>query len=272
VPSLEKNIDFWTSYRWRLEGDEWSKHWGGPDYEWWGSIYPRVQEFLPTGNLLEIAPGYGRWTRYLVHLSEQLTGVDVASNCVEACRKRFAGHPHASFHLNDGLSLDAVADNSVDFAFSFDSLVHADREVVESYVHELARKLRPDGVAFIHHSNLGQYWDPDAGTWPPFPNANWRGTTSAVLFERYCHDAGLTCIGQELVNWEVEHLNDCFSLLTRPGSRFERPNRVRENYGFMDEAATLKEVASLYGPTGFPGVEQDTPDERVARLLSGRRL
>ena len=50
-----------------------------------------------------------------------------------------------------------VADRSVDFAFSFDSLVHADAEVLDAYAAELARTLAPDGVAFIHHSNLGAY-------------------------------------------------------------------------------------------------------------------
>ena len=35
-----------------------------------------------------------------------------------------------------------VADNSVDFVFSFDSLVDPDRDVIESYLRELAKKLK----------------------------------------------------------------------------------------------------------------------------------
>ena len=58
---------------------------------------------------------------------------------------------------NDGKSLAMVPDGSVDFAFSADSLVHAEADALEAYVHELARTLSPDGVAFIHHSNLGAY-------------------------------------------------------------------------------------------------------------------
>jgi hypothetical protein len=46
---------------------------------------------------------------------------------------------------------------SVDFAFSFDSLVHAEADVIQAYVEQLASILRPGGAAFIHHSNLGQY-------------------------------------------------------------------------------------------------------------------
>lgn len=243
--------------------------WGGSDYEWWGAIFPRIHEFLPATTVLEIAPGYGRWTQYLVHLCDRLIGVDIAPNCVDACRKRFAAHEHATFHATDGISLGAAPDGSIDFAFSFDSLVHSDADVMESYVHELGRKLGPNGVAFIHHSNLLQYRDPDTGK-TPLPNVGWRGMMSAELFERFCSEAGLACIGQELVNWATDRLNDCFSLVTRPGSRFARPNRVRENARFMDEAAALKDVASFYGSAQFPQLEGAQPGDRAALFLGGR--
>ena len=59
--------------------------------------------------------------------------------------------------MNDGRSLDMIEDGSVDFAFSFDSLVHADAEVIAGYLRELERKLAPEGVGFVHHSNAGRY-------------------------------------------------------------------------------------------------------------------
>jgi hypothetical protein len=69
----------------------------------------------------------------------------------------FAGASHATLVVNDGKSLAAVADDSIDFAFLFDSLVHVEMDLIEAYLHELSRKLSPDGIAFIHHSNLGEY-------------------------------------------------------------------------------------------------------------------
>jgi hypothetical protein len=44
-----------------------------------------------------------------------------------------------------------VADGSIEFAVSSDSLVHAEADVLESYASKLARVLNPSGVAFIHH-------------------------------------------------------------------------------------------------------------------------
>ena len=32
------------------------------DSQWFGLIFPRIHAFLPTGTILEIAPGFGRWT------------------------------------------------------------------------------------------------------------------------------------------------------------------------------------------------------------------
>lgn len=47
-----------------------------------------------------------------------------------------------------------MGDGAVDLAFSFDSLVHVEIDVIEGYLTELARVLVPDGVAILHHSNL----------------------------------------------------------------------------------------------------------------------
>jgi Methyltransferase domain len=50
-----------------------------------------------------------------------------------------------------------VPDQSIDFVFSYDSLVHADTEVLSAYLSEVARVLTPTGAAFLHHSNLSEY-------------------------------------------------------------------------------------------------------------------
>jgi SAM-dependent methyltransferase len=92
----------------------------------------------------------------LIDCADEYIGIDLNAECVSACQARFANSPNAIFFANDGKSLSAVADNSIDFAFSYDSLVHAEIDVLEAYLRELSKKLRPDGIVFIHHSNLGE--------------------------------------------------------------------------------------------------------------------
>src|SRR4051812_18318564 len=157
MPDVEANLRQWDSeYSWPDQGDEWSAAWGGVDAQWHSTLLPRVGTFLPAATILEIAPGFGRWTNYLLGACDRYVGVDLSPASIEACRERFAGVGHAEFHVNDGRSLDVVGDASVDFAFSFDSLVHVEEDAIAGYVDELARVLSPSGLAFIHHSNLAE--------------------------------------------------------------------------------------------------------------------
>ena len=260
VPSVDENRQAWDGYyTWPLAGDEWSAAWGDTRTEWRATVLPRIQPFLPARTLLEIAPGFGRWTEFLLPLSERYVGVDLSEAGVEACRKRFADVPHAEFHVNDGRSLDAVPDGSVDLAFSFDSLVHVEDDVIGGYLQELARKLSADGVAVIHHSNLAGCKPVGRVSQLAFSTGekvrgrtsvglnHWRASSmSAERFERLASDAGLSCVGQEKLNWVGSRLIDCISVVTRPGSRWHRPNVVVENPYFTAEVASASCVSQVY--------------------------
>lgn len=221
---------------------------------------------------MEIAPGFGRWTQFLLDHCDTLVGVDLASKCVEACRERFADVPRARFEVNDGRTLPTVGDESVDFAFSFDSLVHVESDVLVSYLAELARTLKPDGVAFLHHSNYGSYQRSSTALAPlqttfdrlPVParaallrlgayrGEHWRSSSvSAPGFVELCDAAGLRCVGQELVNWEGGVvLLDSFSVVARPASRWDHPNRVVKNRLFRLEARSIRTSGSIYPAQG----------------------
>ncbi len=266
MPDVQANRQQWDgTYRWPRGGDEWSIAWGSADTEWQWSLWPRLRWLLPARTVLEIAPGYGRWTQYLLACCERYVGIDLSSECVEACRQRFADADHAEFHVNDGRSLAAVADASIEVAFSFDSLVHVEDDVIDAYTSELARVLTPDGVAFLHHSNLAAC-RPIRGPLqlglhvaeralrrqtPGFDH--WRGSTmSAQRLEELADQAGLACIGQEVVNWGGGRLIDCISLLTPRGSRWERPNLVVENPYFMAEAESGARAAQVHTAVPAP--------------------
>jgi SAM-dependent methyltransferase len=271
MPSVERNITKWNEgvYGWKDQGEEWSKRWGSSTAQWYGWIYPRVQKFFPASTLLELAPGFGRWTQFLLPHCDRYIGVDVSSKCVDACTERFNDNDRASFFVNDGSSLPMVADSSVDFAFSFDSFVHVEGDTISSYLVELARVLKPDGAAFVHHSNFGAYHRvsqalaplklhrlPDAARMGLecvglLTNLNWRAATvSAPIFVELCEDAGMKCVGQELVNWAGgAPLTDAISLVTHTGSVWDRPNRIVKNRLFGIEARAIRRSAWVYGLT-----------------------
>jgi hypothetical protein len=270
MATIDENRAIWNAeYDWTRQGEEWSEPWGGSEAQWRWTLLPRISAFLPASTILEIAPGFGRWTQYLKDLCNHLSVVDMSARCIEACAQRFAADSHISYYTNDGKSLAMIPDGSIDLAFSADSLVHAEADAIVAYLHGLARTLTADGVAFIHHSNLGAYgryysWttriprmsrrkyllvragliDPD----------HWRGlSVSASLFAKAAHDAGLQCIGQEVINWGTSRrMIDCFSLVTRPTSKWARPNTVVRNPNFMREARQVARTSRLYARTGMP--------------------
>jgi SAM-dependent methyltransferase len=227
---------------------------------WARSLRPRIGRLLPARSVLEIAPGYGRWTSYLLEECDRLIGVDITDHCVDVCRERFGGMREARFFVNDGASLSMVADASIDFAFSFDSLVHVEAPQIQSYLEELARTLTPGGAAFLHHSNLGAYADARSGSVPAFVvERHWRATTmSARAFRIASAAAGLRCVSQEIINWigrdtEVDRhqlpgphlpLTDCLSVVVREPAG--APVRVYINRRFVDEWRQLIDLATVY--------------------------
>ncbi|MCD4812948.1 class I SAM-dependent methyltransferase [bacterium] len=235
-----------NNYNWEKQGNEWSQTWGTPRMEWFATLLPRLQSFVPANSILEIAPGYGRWTHFLKDLCKKLTVVDLSAQCIQACQKRFSENTHITYHVNDGKSLDMIEDNSLDFVFSFDSLVHAEDAVLETYLDQLSHKLKKDGAIFMHHSNLGSRLD--LLKKPEFERA-WRDTTmTAEKFSIFCDSTGLQCISQELINWAnpSDCLIDCFSIAVPKNSKWSRPLQISENGHFMAEAKAVSKLAPLY--------------------------
>ena len=60
MPTVEQNRQIWNQdHDWTQQGEEWSEVWGGSEAQWFGAILPRIHAFVPTGTILEIAPGFG---------------------------------------------------------------------------------------------------------------------------------------------------------------------------------------------------------------------
>ena len=205
--TINENIAIWGSYDWLIQGEEWSADYGTSEAHWHWVMLPRLYSFLPTETILEIAPGYGHWTKHLLLNCKHLIGVDLTRRCVEACKIRF---PDQEFYQNDGLSLECVLNGSVDFCFSYDSLVHCDELVLASYLEQLSKKLKPTGSVFFHHSNAGSC---------NRERVTASGTSRALdmtaeKFVAYCNCFGLACVAQELIDWSMNgELTDCYSIV-----------------------------------------------------------
>lgn len=157
MPSVDWNRDVWNDrHGWAAGGDEWSgmaAHCGQP-YELWKRelVSTFILPYAAEADVLEIAPGHGRWSAELLAHARHLAVVDISPACIDACKERFTGRPNVSYHLGEGSSIPQVAEDSTDFVWSFDSFVHMELPVIDGYLAECARVLRPGGRLVIHHA------------------------------------------------------------------------------------------------------------------------
>jgi len=244
MADIRQNLEWWKGYDWTSQGESWSAAWGGSDAQFFASILPRIRMYIPSKNILEIAPGFGRWTQYLINFSDEYTGIDLNEECVTHCKNRFSNSgSDVNFYVNDGKSLANIKDDSVDFVFSFDSLVHANAEVLEAYLEQLKNKFTTEGVGFFHHSNLGSF--PERGD--STSNHYRDEVVTSDLFKTICERHGLVCISQEVINWGGDKLIDCLSVFTMPSSSYKKDYAYIENNKFMEEASYIRELSSIYG-------------------------
>lgn len=251
MPDLSWNVHSWNfNYSWSEEGEEWSAAWGNSDAQWFGVIYPRLHAFLPCDSILEIGTGYGRWTRFLIPAArKKFSGVDLAEECIDACKHRFTDSRQTSFFVNDGKSLAGTGPGPFDLVFSFDSLVHADRSVMEAYIPQIISRLSRNGVAWLHHSNLASVFREEGldDQSLPLELRHFRDSSvSADVVKELVESNDGKCLVQEIVNWGGERPIDCLTLLCRRGS-FGTEEYLRfQNRDFMTEANSVREHIHPY--------------------------
>jgi SAM-dependent methyltransferase len=150
--SAALNKKIWESWNWEAGGEEWN----GSDASKMSVVSCVLRPLVPSNSrIVEIGPGGGRWTEYLLERAKNYIGIDISSTCVAHCEKRFAHDSHARFDVGSGRDLRGVENASVDVIWSVDVFVHINLAEAESYAREFVRVLVPGGVAVIHHGAVG---------------------------------------------------------------------------------------------------------------------
>lgn len=151
---------------------------------------------------VEIGCGLGRICAALADSFSEVLGVDISPEMVQRARAE-VHDPRVNFAVTDGATLTGVPDASVDFVLSFTVFQHIpSRAVIDRYVRETGRVLRPGGVfalqwnstpgalrwrwrrralALVPRSGRGDRWGRDA---PAFLGERVPLNAMRVMFDR----------------------------------------------------------------------------------------
>jgi Methyltransferase domain len=98
---------------------------------------------------LEIGPGGGRWTRHLLGF-RKLYLVEYYDDLLAQIKAGVGTKPNVVFVKNNGNDFPGVPDASIDFLFSFGVFVHIDFAIIETYLDNMKRIMKPDANIVLH--------------------------------------------------------------------------------------------------------------------------
>ena len=180
---------------------------GSMNQSWAKRIWPFIQD-CDFSAAIDLAAGHGRNSEKLLERAGSLVVMDIQAGNVEICRKRFAGRPNVKAMLCNGFDLQPVEDDSITLVYCFDAMVHFNPDVVQSYLADTHRVLKPGGRGFFHHSNYtgGKDWKLNPAS---------RNYMSAAMFADKAKQAGLSVVRQVVIDWSNHRNLDCLSLVQR---------------------------------------------------------
>lgn len=128
---------------------------------------------LPRGRALDFGCGAGRLTQALGRHYGQVIGVDVAAGMVELATRHNAA-PHVSFVHNPRSDLRRFESDQFDLVFSLITLQHVPPELIEVYVREFVRIVRPGGALYFQIPTSAPVAALEVKQWSLYPPTMWK--------------------------------------------------------------------------------------------------
>ena len=138
----------------KAKDDVYGLEWGDPEISP-PLGYVRDHFLMPyissEATILEIGPGGGRWTRYMLK-ANHLYAIDYHQELLDELKSNFS-NSNISYIKNNGDDFPSVPDESIDFLFSFGVFVHLDIDIIDQYVKNMKRLLKPGSNIVIQYSD-----------------------------------------------------------------------------------------------------------------------
>jgi SAM-dependent methyltransferase len=159
MPTVEWNKSWANNLRMfekgELKGEHYGDQWGDPSKD--PLLTSVVERFVipfvnESTSALEIGSGGGRWTQFLLSC-KLVYCVELNPEMFKYLKKRFGKSKNLKYIRTNGSDFPTVPIDSIDFVFSFGTLVHLDVEIIESYISNLRKIVRPHCNLCLQFSN-----------------------------------------------------------------------------------------------------------------------
>jgi cyclopropane fatty-acyl-phospholipid synthase-like methyltransferase len=164
LPNIEWNKSYWINDIQIFNEGLSRKHY--PNEKYYGDRWGKVEKdpvlksikekfILPIVNenksVLEIGPGGGRWTKYLLNCNK-LYCLDLNPQSLDYVKNRFSSQNNITYILNKGNDFPNIPKSSIDFIWSFGTFVHFDIGVIVDYLCNMINILSNNSDVVIQYS------------------------------------------------------------------------------------------------------------------------
>jgi len=164
LPNIEWNKSYWIkdiqnfneglSRKYHPNEKHYGERWGEVEKD---PILKSIKEkfILPFVNedksVLEIGPGGGRWTKYLLNC-KKLYCIDLNPESLDYVKNRFSSQNNITYILNKGNDFPNIPNSSIDFVFSYATFNHFDIGVIVDYLSGMTDILSDNSNVVIQYS------------------------------------------------------------------------------------------------------------------------
>ena len=109
--------------------------------------------------ILDLACGLGRVAKFIAPNVKKYVGVDFSKNMIKKATERYADYQNIEFHHNDGRTLKEFSNSTFDIVFCELGFQHMEKDVASSYINEVHRVLKNNGIFLAQIPKFDYYHD-----------------------------------------------------------------------------------------------------------------
>jgi ubiquinone/menaquinone biosynthesis C-methylase UbiE len=174
------------------------------------TVFRKLFDQLDLMHAIELAVGHGRHAEIVAKMADEIIVMDVFDENLDVCKERLKNFDNVKYKKCEGSRFDGIDDEWATSIYCYDAMVHFSPDIVESYLMDTNRVLKPGGMALYHHSNYEGTENQHYGS-----NPHARNIMTRQLFAELCKKSNLDIVESVVFDWGGVKNLDCVTLVKK---------------------------------------------------------